>query len=353
MVPGCHNPSLPKNGLMRAMRIHGYGGPEVFVEELVAIPAPQPEDILVRVYAASVNPIDWKIRSGGQRNIIPLRLPWILGMDVSGVVVAKGARVTRFQVGDEVWASPSHLRPGSYAEYMCIAEKQAARKPKNLTHDEAASMPLVGLTAYQCLVTHGHLRAGQTLLVHAGAGGVGAFAIQLGKHLGAHVVTTCSAGNTAFVTSLGADSAIDYNKAPFSTSLSNVDLMLDSLGEDAFVENLKVMKRGGRIANIAVDVPRHVARYGAFLSLFALSWTMTRLHLAPFIHSRIVFRHIVKRARCEDLERITELVETCAIRPTVARIFPLSEIEAAHRLSQTQRTQGKLVIHVADAELGR
>ncbi len=333
---------------MRAMTIHQYGGPEVFRLEDVTKPTPGPRDILVRVCAAAVNPVDWKVRSGGQRNIIRLQFPWILGLDVSGVVEAVGAEVTRFRVGDEVWSSPTHRRPGSYAEFMCIAEDEAAKKPKNLSHDEAASIPLVGLTAYQCVVEKGRLARGQTLLVHAGSGGVGAFAIQLGKHLGAHVVTTCSGKNADFVRELGAERVVDYTKESFADVLENVDVILDSMGEAAFDGNLKVIRKGGRISNITVDVPAQVARYGAFFSLFTLAWTMIWMHLWPLLKKGVHLRHVIKRCDGRQLEIIASLVEAGVVRPVVERVFPLEQVAEAHRVSETHRARGKLVLHVAD-----
>jgi len=338
---------------MKAMTIHGYGGADVFREEDVPKPVPRSRDVLVRVCAAAVNPVDWKIRSGGQRNIIRLSFPWILGLDVSGVVEAVGPGVTRFRVGDEVWSSPRHTRPGSYAEYMCIDESEVAKKPAKLTHDEAASLPLVALTAYQCVIEKGQLEAGQTLLVHAGSGGVGAVAIQLGKHVGARVLTTCSARNTELVKELGADEVIDYTKERFEDVVKDVDLVLDSLGEDAFEGNLKVTKRGGRISNITVDVTSHVEKHGAFLSLFTLAWAMIRLHLVPYLRKRIVFRHVIKRCDGEQLTEIARLVDAGAIVPTIDRVFPLSEVGAAHTLSESSRARGKLVLHVADGPTPR
>jgi alcohol dehydrogenase len=331
---------------VRAMTIREYGEPSVLRAEDVEKPVPGPRDLLVRVRAAAVNPVDCKIRSGGQRNIIRYRFPWILGLDVSGVVEAVGSEVKRFAVGDEVWSSPTHRRPGSYAEYTCIDEREAARKPKNITHEEAASIPLVGLTAYQCLLEKGRLVKGQTVLVHAGSGGVGAFAIQLAKHVGATVITTCSAKNADFVRELGADRVIDYTKESFADAVSNVDLVLDSVGEDAYEGNLRVVKRGGRISNITIDVTRHVERFGAFFSLFTLAWTMLVIHIAPWLRKRVRLRHVVKRSDGEQLALIAGLVESGAIRPTVARVLPLEEVGEAHRLSETNRTRGKIVLAV-------
>jgi NADPH:quinone reductase-like Zn-dependent oxidoreductase len=331
---------------MRAMTIRAYGDPGVLHEEEVPKPSPGERDLLVRVHAAAVNPVDWKIRSGGQRNIIHYRFPWILGLDVSGVVEAVGPRVTGFSVGDEVWSSPTHRRPGSYAEYTCIDEREAARKPKNLGHVEAASIPLVGLTAYQCLVEKGKLRSGQTVLVHAGSGGVGAFAVQLAKHLGATVITTCSAKNADFVRELGADRVVDYTKESFGDVVHDVDLVLDSLGEPAFEGNLRAVRRGGRISNITVDLSRHVERYGPFLSVFTVAGRMIAMHVVPFVKKGVRFRHVIKRSDGAQLAEIATLVEQGAIRPTIDRVLPLAQAAEAHRLSETHHARGKIVLEV-------
>lgn len=332
---------------MKAVRIHAYGGPEVLQLEEVAAPVPGPRDVLIRVCAASVNPVDWKIRSGGQRMVIHYRLPWILGLDVSGVVEAIGARVTRFKVGDEVWSSPTHRRPGTYAERVCIDEREVARKPGNLSHDEAASLPLVGLTAWQCVVEKGRLQKGQSILVHAGAGGVGSFAIQLARHLGARVITTCSARNADFVRSLGADQVVDYTQERFE-DVGPVDLVLDSLGEDVLGRNIKVLRSGGRMSNITLDLPKHVERYGPVLSLFTILGVVLWLHLWPLLRKGIRARHVIKRCDGEQLEQITELVERGAIRPVIDRILPLEEIRTAHLHSQSHHARGKIILHVAD-----
>lgn len=334
---------------MRAARIHRYGPPEVLRVDEVETPRPGPRDVLVEVHASSVNPVDWKIRSGGQRNLVRYSLPWILGLDASGVVEAVGSRVTRFRVGDEVWSSPTHARPGTYAEKVCIDERELAHKPKNLSHDEAASMPLVGLTAYQCLVEKGRLRAGQTVLIHAGSGGVGSFAIQLAKHLGARVITTCSARNAEYVRELGADEVVDYTKQKIEEVVSGVDLVLDSLGEPALASNLAVLRRGGRISNITVDVPGHVERYGANLSVLTLGAVMLWMLLRCLLAKGVRFRHVLKRCDGAQLAIIREIVEAGGIRPTIDRVLPLDAIAEAHRHSESHRARGKIVVHVADA----
>lgn len=329
---------------MRAIRIHTYGAPEVLRVDEVDTPTPGPRDVRIRVGATSVNPVDTKIRSGGQRNIIRYRLPWILGLDVSGTVDAVGSHVTRFRVGDEVWSSPRHTRPGTYAEQVVIDEREVALKPKNLTHPEAAALPLVGLTAYQCLVEKGHLRAGQRVLVHAGAGGVGTFAIQLAAHLGAHVITTCSPRNADLVRSLGAHEVIDHTTTRVTALSEPVDLILDSIGESVFADDLAIVRRGGRISNITIDVPGHVERYGPHLSLLTIGWAFARLHLVPRLTKGVKLRHVIKRCDGEQLGEITKLVEAGAIKPIIDRVLPLADVAEAHRLSETGRTRGKIVL---------
>jgi NADPH:quinone reductase-like Zn-dependent oxidoreductase len=335
---------------MLAARIHEYGGPEVLRVEEVDKPAPGPRDVLIRVRASAVNPVDWKVRSGVQRNIMRYKLPWILGLDVSGVVEAKGAEVTRFQVGDEVWSSPTHRRPGTYADYVCIDEREVAKKPKNLTHEEAASIPLVGLTAYQCLVEACRLKKGDRVLIHAGAGGVGSFAIQLARHLGAHVLTTASARNADFVRELGADEVIDYTKGSFADGLVDapVDAVLDSLGESAFDDNLRALRRGGRMANITFDVGKHIERSGTFFSLLTLGVAFLRLLLLPWFRKGVRSRHVIKRCDGEQLGEITRLVEAGAIKPIIDRVVPLAEIQEAHRHSESHHARGKIVVKVSE-----
>ena len=329
--------------------MHEYGGPEVLRLDEVPKPVPGPNDVLVRVQASAVNPVDWKIRRGGQRNIIRYTLPWILGLDVSGVVEAVGAKVKRFQIGDEVWSSPTHSRPGSYAEYMAIDEREVALRPKTISHDEAASLPLVALTAYQSLVEKGKLAKGQTVVILAGSGGVGAVAIQIAKHVGARVVTTCSAKNADFVRKLGADQVIDYTKESFDEVLGpgSVDLVFDTNGGPDFARALRVVRPFGRISNISVDVPGQVERYGAFFSLFTLAATMIWLHLWPLLRKGVRARHIVKRCDGLQLGEITKLVEAGAITPTIDSVFPLAEIQDAHRRSESHRARGKIVLHVS------
>lgn len=334
---------------MKAVRIHRYGDASVL--QLDDVPRPQilPNDVRIRVCATSVNPVDWKIRSGGQRNIIPLKLPWILGLDVSGVVSEIGRNVKRFRVGDEVWSSPTHRRPGTYAEEVCIDEAEVSKKPQSLSHEEAASLPLVALTAYQSLAEVGLLQPGQTVLIHAGAGGVGTAAIQLAKHLGARVITTCSERNEDFVKSLGADQVIDYRKQRVENVISNVDVILDSIGEPAFESNIKMVRHGGRIVNISINVPQHVKRFGPVLGSLTLAASFVRMHTVPYLEKEVVLQHVIKRCDGVMLEQLAELVDNGELRPVIDKVFPLDLIREAHRYSESNRARGKIVLHVANA----
>ena len=333
---------------MKAVRIHRYGDASVLQLENVVRPQLRPNDVRIRVGATSVNPVDWKIRSGGQRNIIPLQFPWILGLDVSGVVTDIGPKVKFFRVGDEVWSSPTHRRPGTYAEEVCIDESEVALKPQSLSHDEAASLPLVALTAYQCIAEAGLLHEGQTALIHAGAGGVGSIAIQIAKHLGARVITTCSARNADFVRSLGADQVVDYTINRVEDAVSNVDFILDSIGEAAFDSNMKVIRRGGRIANITINVPAHVKRHGAFLGTLTLASSFVGMHVKPFVQKNVCLEHVIKRCDGIMLGQIADLVDFGVIKPVIDKVFPLAEVQEAHRYSESNRARGKIVLHVAD-----
>ena len=215
---------------MKAATIRAYGGPEVFAIEEVPDPEVGPRDVLVEVRAAGINPVDAKMRRGVQRAIAPKRMPAVLGLDVSGVVVAVGAKVSRFGVGDEVFGSPTHRRQGTYAELVSVNERELALKPARLSHLQAASIPLVAQTAWQSLVTRARLGAGESVFIQAGSGGVGTFAIQLAKHLGAEVTTTTSAHNLSLVKRLGADRTIDYRRERYDELLCEMDVALECLG---------------------------------------------------------------------------------------------------------------------------
>lgn len=329
---------------MRAARIHRYGPPEVLVVDEVPEPTIGPRDLLVDVHASSVNPIDVKIRSGGQRALIHYTLPWTLGLDFSGVVKAVGSRVTRFGVGDEVYGSPTHRRPGCYAERLAVDERDAARKPTNLSHHEAATIPLVGLTAWGALVVQSRLRAGQKVLIHAGSGGVGTFAIQLAKDLGAHVATTCSARNVELVKSLGADEVIDYGETKFEDVLRDYDVVLDAIGGEVRERSIRILKPGGHLATMIGGFPEAVKRHGALLGPPRALAGLVSLTLRGVLVHGIGVHHVLRESDGRILEAITQRIERGAIRSVIDRVHSLEQIATAHTYIESGRARGKIVI---------
>lgn len=331
---------------MKAARIHEYGPPSVFRVEDVPDPKPGPKDVLIRIHASAVNPVDWKIRSGGQRGAIRYKLPWILGLDLSGEVVEVGAQVRRFQPGDQVWSSPSHRRPGCYAELIAVAEAEVGKKPASISHLEAAGIPLVGLTAWQCVVDAARLQAGQRALIQAGSGGVGSFAIQLCKHLGAHVITTCSERNAELVRGLGADEVIDYRSTNWWERVSELDFVLDSLGGEDRKRALAAVRRGGCVANITANLPKLTARYGPTGGLLVTGLGLVGFKLKGLARG-VRARMVVKKCRGDQLDQIAELVDAGAIKPLLDKTFPLEQIADAHAYSETGRARGKIAIAIS------
>jgi len=230
--------------------IDRYGSSNVVHPGVMPEPELRADDVLIQIHAASVNPLDLKIRSGALKLVLPCRLPLILGNDFSGVVVRVGARVGNFKPGDEVYARPDQERIGAFAEYIAVQEDALALKPNMLNMDDSASIPLVGLTGWQALVERANLRKGQKVLIHAGSGGVGAFAIQLAKQLGAYVATTTSAAKRDWAKRLGADVVIDYRRTNFETMLHDYDVVLDTLGGATLMKSVRVLKRGARLISI-------------------------------------------------------------------------------------------------------
>jgi NADPH:quinone reductase-like Zn-dependent oxidoreductase len=306
----------------------------------------QDSDVLVEIHAAGVNPLDSKIRDGEFKLILPYRLPLILGNEVAGVVVRVGSKVRRFKPGDEIYARPDD-RIGTFAERIAMNEADVAMKPKTLSMEEAASIPLVGLTAWQVLVERADLKKGQSVLIHAGSGGVGTFAIQLAKHLGATVATTTSTANVDLVKSLGADVVVDYKKDDFEKVLSGYDVVLNSLGKDTLEKSLSVLKAGGKLISISGPPDAEFARdIGA-------SWFLQQvLRLLSFgIRKKakahgVSYSFLFMRANGEQLSRITSLIESGSIRPVMDRVFPFEAAEEALRYVETGRSKGKVVVRV-------
>ena len=329
---------------MRAIRFHAYGPPEVLQVEQILVPTLRPNDVLVEVHATAVNPIDCKIRAGLQRAVVRIGLPWTLGLDLSGVVTALGSAVRRFRIGDRVYGSPTHDRPGAYAEYIAVDADLLARKPANLTHAEAAAVPLVALTATQALDAGG-VGQGSRVLVLAGAGGVGSMAIQLARHRGAHVVATAGAEQADLVRRLGAERAIDFRTQPVWREVADLDFVLCTLGSGERMRALGAVHRGGTVVSLVADIPRYTARFGPAVGLLVAAASTGRFWAAGQIrHRRAV--QLTRRSDGHALERLTPLFESGAIRPVIDRILPLDQVVEAHRISEAGQAAGKLVLLV-------
>jgi NADPH:quinone reductase-like Zn-dependent oxidoreductase len=281
-----------KEIVMKAVRIHAYGDRSVLQFEDAPKPEIKPDEALVRIVAAAVNPVDWKIRQGHLKTMVPYVFPLTLGWDFSGVIEALGSEVSSFAIGDAVFSRPDIRRNGSYAEYIAVRAVEIARKPKTISHVEAASIPLAGITAWETIVSIGNLAAGQKALIHAASGGVGSLAVQIAKSRGAHVVATTSSANVELVRSLGADQVIDYRNERFADKVKDVDLVVDTIGGDVQASSWSVLRRGGVLVS-TVSVPPSNARRpwasaapscsSAPTPRFSISWRawLTRASCAP------------------------------------------------------------------------
>ena len=332
---------------MRAAFIQRYGGNEVVEVGERPRPTPGPTDLLVQVMAASVNPIDLITRDGKLRQLLPYTLPLVLGNDLSGVVLEVGSRVTNFKPGDQIYARLETLRIGAFAEFAVVGESAAAHKPTNLTHAQAASIPLVGLTAYQALLEIGGLKVGQKVLVQAGSGGVGTFAIQLARHFGAEVATTVSERNIALVQSLGADVIVNYRTERFEDRLHEYDIVLDTQAGETLERGFRVLKRGGLIVTIAGLPSPAVARKNGMnpilvLALGFLGWRWPALARRYGVR----FEYLFMRPDSAQLERITALLESGAIKPVIDKVFTLEQAKEALAYSESGRAVGKIVIEM-------
>lgn len=308
-------------------------------------PALRDDDVLIEIHAAGLNLLDSKVRDGEFKLILPYRPPFILGHDVAGTVVRVGSNVRHFKPGDEVYARPRDGRVGTFAEFIAMNEADAALKPKNLSMEEAASIPLVGLTAWQVLVERAGLRKGQKILIHAGSGGVGTFAIQLAKHLGATVATTTSTANVELVKSLGADVVIDYKSQDFEKVLSGYDVVLNSLGSDTLQKSLNVLKPGGKLISISGPPDPDFARE------LGLSWFLQQvMRLLSFSirrkarGRRVSYSFLFMTANGGQLGQITSLIEAGIIRPVMDRVFPFEKTNEALTYIETGRSKGKVVV---------
>ncbi|KAA0094751.1 NADP-dependent oxidoreductase [Mycolicibacterium sp. P1-18] len=305
------------------------------------------DDVLVDVHAAGVNVLDVKIRDGEFKPILPYRLPQIMGNDVAGVVTRVGARVRAFTPGDEVYARPDKDRIGTFAESIAMKQRDVAHKPAALNMVEAAPIPLVALTAWQALVETANLQRGQKVFIQAGSGGVGTIAIQLAKHLGATVATTCSPANFELVKGLGADVVVDYRSQDFDDVLHDYDVVLHSQDDATLKKSLRILARGGTLISIS-GPPDHVfgAEIGAAwylrVALRALSAGVRRQARQLGVGYHFLFM----RASGEQLQRISALIDSGAIRPVLDRVFPFAETNDAMAYVESGRAKGKVVIKV-------
>lgn len=330
---------------MKAFIIDRYGRKETGRFGELPEPEMRDDDVLVRIHAASINLLDVKIRRGEFKLILPYRLPLALGNDMAGVVVRVGPGVRRFKPGDEVYARPDQDRIGTFAECIAVKEGSLALKPGNLGMEEAAAMPLVALTAWQALVEVARLERGQKVLIHAGAGGVGTIAIQLARHLGAHVATTTSTPNVEWVKALGADVVVDYRKQDFEAVLRDYDVVLNSLGSDILEKSLKVLKPGGKLISISGPPdPAFAVEQGFAWPLRQVVRLLSHRIRKKARQHGVDYAFLFMRASGEQLDRITALVERGVIRPVVERAFPFDATAEALAHAERGRTKGKLVV---------
>ncbi|HEV8286857.1 MAG TPA: NADP-dependent oxidoreductase [Chitinophagaceae bacterium] len=332
---------------MKAFILKRYGKKEKLQPAEIAEPVLKKNDVLVRIHAAGVNLLDSKIRNGEFKLILPYKPPFTLGHDVAGVVTKVGSNISKFKVGDEVYARPADHRIGTFAELISINEDDVALKPKNISMEEAASIPLVGLTAWQALIEKANLKKGQKVFIQAGSGGVGTFAIQLAKHLGATIATTTSAANSDLVKSLGTDIVIDYRKDDFEMLLKDYDVVLNSQDTKTLEKSLKVLKPAGKI--ISISGPPD-SDFGQEINANWFLKTVLKF-LSAGIRKKakrlgVNFSFLFMRAQGGQLNQITKLIESGIIRPIIDKVFPFEQINEAMSYVEMGRAKGKVVIKI-------
>jgi NADPH:quinone reductase-like Zn-dependent oxidoreductase len=333
---------------VKAFVVEQYGKSKPLRAADLPKPEIEADEVLVRVCAASVNVLDAKIRAGEFKLLLPYKTPFVLGHDVAGVVERVGTDVRHFKQGDEVYARADDLRIGTFAEFIAIKESSLAFKPANLTMEEAASLPLVALTAWQALVEMGKVKQGQKVFIQAGSGGVGTVAIQLAKHLGATVATTTGTNNVAWVKELGADYVIDYRQEDFERALQNYDVVLNSQDEETLQKSLRVLKPGGKLISISGPPDPEFAQdikapWLVKQVVRALSWGIRR----NAKKRRIAYSFLFMKPNGHQLIEIARLVESGALRPVVDKIFPFSATNEAVSYVEHGRAKGKVVIKIA------
>ncbi|KXS49140.1 NADPH:quinone reductase [Halanaerobium congolense] len=310
---------------MKAIVIDQYGDKNELKEKELSKPEPKNDEVLIEIHAAAVNPIDWKLRYGYLKEKIEFEFPIVLGWDAAGIVAEVGKDVTSLNQGDRVFVRPELTNRGTYAEYTTAKEDLVAKIPENISFEEAAAVPLAGLTAYQCLLNVGKLESGNKVLIHAGAGGVGSFAIQIAKNLGAYVATTGSIKNVEFLKSLRADEVIDYTKDDFSQILEDYDLVIDTLGGEIQDKSLNVLKKDGMLVSIVEEPDQEKAE---------------KLGVTAKLHWLI--------PNGDELAVLAKMMENETMNPVVGTVFPFSEqcLRDAHELSETHHARGKIIIKI-------
>ena len=333
---------------MKAFIVKSYGKKEkLHLTDLVE-PIINKNDVLVQVHSAGVNSLDSLIRNGEFKLFLPYKTPFVNGHDVAGIVIKAGSKVSKFKVGDEVYSRVSDYRIGTFAEYISIDENDVALKPKKLSMEEAGSIPLVGLTSWQALVEIAKVKKGQKVFIQAGSGGVGTFAIQLAKHLGAFVATTTSLKNIDLVKSLGADLIIDYKKEDFETRLKDYDLVLHSNKDSKILEkSLRILKPGGQLISLvgpptpefatAIGLPWHLKLIVKLLS-FGVRRKAKKMNIS--------FKFLFMRAEGKQLGQITQLIKAGVIKPVIDKVFPFEQTNEAMSYVETGRSRGKVVVKV-------
>ncbi|MDO5614950.1 MAG: NADP-dependent oxidoreductase [Cruoricaptor ignavus] len=330
---------------MKAYTINRYGKKDKL--QLVEIPKPEinENEVLVEIHSASINQLDVKLKSGEFKLLMPYKFPLILGHDAAGIVTKIGSKVSRFKVGDEIFARVRDFRIGTFAEYIAVNESDLALKPKNIPMEEAASVPLVALTVWQAFTEKTQLKKGQKVFVQAGSGGVGTIAIQLAKHLGATVATTTSTQNFELVKSLGADVAIDYKTQDFETVLSDYDLVLNSQDEKTLEKSLRILKRGGKAVSISVSPDADFAReLGLNWFLKTLISFLSRKTRKQARKLGVNYSFLFMKASGEQLSEIGKLIETGVIRPVVDKVYPFEQLNEAMEYVSSGRAKGKVVV---------
>ncbi|MGS2745491.1 NADP-dependent oxidoreductase [Bacillus zanthoxyli] len=329
---------------MRAMIIDRYGKVPMRMTE-VPTPKINEYEVLAEIHTASINPIDFKIRDGKVKMLLKYEMPLILGNDFSGVIVKVGAKVTNFKVGDEIYARPRKNKIGTFAEYIAIHENDIALKPNNLSFEEAASIPLVGLTSYQALHDIIQLQKGQKILIHAGSGGVGTFAIQLAKIMGATVTTTASEAGVNLVTSLGADEIINYKTEKFEDILKNYDAVFDTIGGATLEKSFNIIKSGGNIVSVS-GMPN--ARFGkefgsGFFKTLLFSLASKKLTALEKKHNA-QYSFLFMKPSGDQLRTIANYIKAGQIKPVIDRVFPFEDAQKAMEYSESGRAKGKIIV---------